>query len=86
MGTFERPWAIEFLPGRPVLAITEKAGALKMMQTQTGEVIEVSGVPEVAYGGQGGLGDIAFLESEATRKDARTIYLSWAERDEGGGT
>ncbi len=80
MGTFDQPWAIEFLPGRPVLAITEKAGNLKMMQTRTGEIIEVSGVPEVAYGGQGGLGDIAFLESEADRRDARTIYLSWAEQ------
>lgn len=84
MGTFERPWAIEFLPGRPVLAITEKAGTLKMMQTRTGEVITVTGVPEVAYGGQGGLGDVAFLESEAERRDGRTIFLSWAELDESG--
>ena len=79
MGTFERPWAIEFMPGRPVIAITEKAGTLKLMQTRTGEVISVTGVPEVAYGGQGGLGDVAFLESEAERRDARTIYLSFAE-------
>jgi glucose/arabinose dehydrogenase len=86
MGTFEQPWAIEFLPGRPVLAITEKAGTLKMMQTRTGEIIEVSGVPEVAYGGQGGLGDVAFLESEAERRDARTIYLSWAEQGEADDT
>ncbi|MEL6738770.1 MAG: PQQ-dependent sugar dehydrogenase, partial [Pseudomonadota bacterium] len=28
-GTFERPWAIEFLPGTETLAITEKAGTLK---------------------------------------------------------
>ena len=84
MGTFERPWAIEFLPGRPVIAITEKAGALNLMQTSTGKTIEVSGVPEVAYGGQGGLGDVAFLESEMTRTDARTIYLSWAELDDSG--
>ncbi|MEO1048027.1 MAG: PQQ-dependent sugar dehydrogenase [Pseudomonadota bacterium] len=79
MGTFERLWAIEFIPGSETLAITERAGTLKLMKTTTGETLEVSGVPEVADGGQGGLGDIAFLESEANREDGRTIYLSWVE-------
>lgn len=81
-GTFERPWAIEFIPGSDTLAITEKAGTLKLMKTGSGETITVSGTPEVAYGGQGGLGDVAFLESEAERADGRTIYLSWAEAGE----
>lgn len=79
IGEFNRPWAIEFVPGRPVLAITEKEGTLKFYHTIKGTTIEISGVPEVAYGGQGGLGDVAFLESEAEREDGRTIYLSWAE-------
>ncbi|MEM9084299.1 MAG: PQQ-dependent sugar dehydrogenase [Pseudomonadota bacterium] len=82
MGTFERLWAIEFIPGSETLAITERAGTLKLMKTTTGETLEVSGVPEVADGGQGGLGDIAFLESEANREDGRTIYLSWVELGE----
>ncbi|MEO0690021.1 MAG: PQQ-dependent sugar dehydrogenase [Pseudomonadota bacterium] len=82
MGTFERLWAIEFIPGSETLAITERAGTLKLMKTTTGETLEVSGVPEVAEGGQGGLGDIAFLESEANREDGRTIYLSWVELGE----
>ncbi|MEO1488864.1 MAG: PQQ-dependent sugar dehydrogenase [Pseudomonadota bacterium] len=82
MGTFERPWAIEFLPGTTTLAITEKAGVLKLMKTESGEMTTVTGTPEVAYGGQGGLGDIAFLESEAERDDGRTIYLTWAEAGE----
>ena len=81
-GTFERPWAIEFLPGTDTLAITEKAGTLKLMKTSSGETVTVTGTPDVAYGGQGGLGDIAFLESEAARDDGRTIYLSWAEMGE----
>ncbi len=84
MGEFDRPWAIEFIPGSNTLAITEKTGALKLMKTDTGQVITVSGVPEVAYGGQGGLGDVAFLASEAEREDGRTIYLSWAEMGESG--
>lgn len=82
--TFERPWAIEFVPGQPVLAITEKAGKLKLMNIRKNKIVTVSGVPEVAYGGQGGLGDIAFLESEAERGDGRTIFLSWAEADASG--
>ncbi|MEO0871896.1 MAG: PQQ-dependent sugar dehydrogenase, partial [Pseudomonadota bacterium] len=85
-GTFERPWAIEFLPGTETLAITEKAGTLKLMKTYTGEVTEVTGTPEVAYGGQGGLGDVTFLESEEDRADGRTIYLSWAEAGSEKGT
>jgi len=84
MGTFERPWAIEFIPGSQTLVITEKAGVLKMMKTTNGEMLTVSGTPDVAYGGQGGLGDVAFLESEAERKDARTIFLSFAEVDVDG--
>lgn len=84
MGEFERPWAIEFIPGSDTLAITEKGGTLKLMKTQSGEMTTVSGVPEVAFGGQGGLGDVAFLQSEMNREDGRTIYLSYAEMGEGG--
>jgi len=86
MGTFDQPWAIEFMPGTDTLAITEKAGTLKLMKTGNGETVTVSGTPEVAFGGQGGLGDIAFLDSEEDREDGRTIYLSWAEAGEEEGT
>lgn len=84
MGEFERPWAIEFAPGTQTLFVTEKPGTLKMMDTASGTVSTVSGAPEVAFGGQGGLGDVAFLESEAEMPlDGRTIYLSWAEAGTG---
>ena len=79
MGDFDRPWAIEFIPGSDTLAITEKEGRLKLMQVESGEIVDVTGVPEVAYGGQGGFGDVAFLDSEAGQAGPRTIYLSWAE-------
>lgn len=84
IGEFNRPWAIEFVPGTGFLAITEKEGALVIMDTGSGERFTVSGVPEVAYGGQGGFGDVAFLESEAGTDGPRTIYLSWAEFGELG--
>ncbi len=80
MGSFEEPWAIAFAPGTPVLFVTEKSGSLKFLDTATGTIGTVSGLPQVAYGGQGGLGDIAFLASEASDVlGRRTVYLSWAE-------
>ena len=85
IGTFDRPWVIEFIPGTNTLAITEKAGTLKLMKTSSGQVTVVSGVPDVAFGGQGGLGDIAFLPSEEGQAP-RTIYLSYAEASGDGKT
>lgn len=87
MGEFGRPWAIEFAPGTTMLFITEKEGVLKVMDTASGASATVAGAPDVAYGGQGGFGDIAFLESEASDSvDGRTIYLSWAEMGDDGET
>ena len=84
VATFEEPWAIAFAPGTPMLFVTEKSGSVKFVDTETGTVGTVSGVPEVAYGGQGGLGDIAFLPGESSDVlDRRTIYLSWAEAGDG---
>lgn len=80
MGEFESPWAIEFAPGTDMLFVTEKEGTLKVMDTATGTSATVTGAPDVAFGGQGGFGDIAFLPSEASDSlDGRTVYLSWAE-------
>lgn len=84
VSTFEEPWAIAFAPGTAMLFVTEKAGAVKVLDTANGKTGTVTGAPEVAYGGQGGLGDIAFLPSEAGMPlDGRTIYLSWAEAGDG---
>jgi glucose/arabinose dehydrogenase len=83
MGEFDEPWAIRFAPGTDMLFVTEKAGTLKVMDTRTGQIATVAGVPEVDYGGQGGLGDVAFLPGEASQPlDGRVIYLTWAEKGE----
>ncbi len=80
MGTFDKPWAAAFAPGTSTLFITEKPGTMKFVDTATGRLGTVTGMPEVDFGGQGGLGDIAFLPSESSDNlDSRTIYLSWAE-------
>ncbi|MXO47813.1 PQQ-dependent sugar dehydrogenase [Erythrobacter vulgaris] len=83
-GTFDEPWASAFIPGTSMLFITEKPGTAKIYDTQDERLITVSGLPQVDYGGQGGLGDVAFLPSESSATVAeRTIYLSWAEAGSG---
>ena len=79
LGAFDEPWAIAFAPGTQVIFVTEKGGTMKFVDLPSGRLGTVSGLPEVAYGGQGGLGDVAFLASEASPTlDRRTIYLTWA--------
>jgi len=83
-GSFDEPWAIAFAPGTNTLFITEKRGTMKFVDLPTGRVGTVTGLPEVAYGGQGGFGDVAFLPGEASDTlSRRTIYLTWAEAGDG---
>jgi glucose/arabinose dehydrogenase len=79
-GSFDEPWAADFAPGTSVLFITEKPGTMKFIDLSSGRQGTVTGLPEVDYGGQGGLGDVAFLPTEkASTLGTRTIYLSWVE-------
>jgi aldose sugar dehydrogenase len=72
---FNEPWAMTFLPdGR--LLVSEKNGRLRLLNTATRQVSEVTGVPAVAYGGQGGFGDIVLHPQFAAN---RWVYLSYAE-------
>lgn len=80
VATFDEPWAIGFLPDGNVL-ITEKRGVLKHVTLPGGEVREISGTPEVGYGGQGGLGDVKPHPQFAQNG---IVYLSYAEDGEGG--
>jgi glucose/arabinose dehydrogenase len=83
-GSFAEPWAAAFAPGTRVIFITEKAGTMKFVDLPSGRRGTVTGLPKVDYGGQGGLGDVAFLETEAASTlDRRTIYLSWVEAGAG---
>ncbi|TCJ38294.1 PQQ-dependent sugar dehydrogenase [Parafrankia sp. BMG5.11] len=83
-GAFDEPWAAAFAPGTRVIFVTERGGTMKFVDTATGRLGTVSGLPRVDYGGQGGLGDIAFLPGESSATlGKRTIYLSWAEAGDG---
>ncbi|MPW45408.1 PQQ-dependent sugar dehydrogenase [Acinetobacter guerrae] len=77
---FKEPWALAQLnDGR--LLITERQGAVKIFDPTTKQVLNVSGVPKVRYGGQGGLGDV-ILHPQFSQN--HWIYLSYAESGEGG--
>jgi len=73
---FSEPWAMTFIPGTQQALITEKAGKLKMLWSDSGRVGDVAGAPAVDYGGQGGFGDVV-LHPDFQRN--RLVYLSWAE-------
>lgn len=75
---FNEPWAIAFLPDGRML-VTEKPGTLQLV-TAAGSKSVVAGTPEVAYGDQGGLGDIRLAPDYA---QSRRVYLSFAEPGEG---
>lgn len=72
--SFERPWALTFLPDGRML-VTEKAGRL-LVVSSAGDQQEITGVPDVDYGGQGGLGDVQ-LHPDFARNGL--IYLSYVE-------
>ena len=74
VATFDEPWAMTFLPDGTLL-VTEKKGVLWHV-AQDGSKSEVQGLWDVAYGGQGGLGDVVLhpdFEHNAW------VYLSYAE-------
>jgi len=76
---FDEPWAMAFLPdGR--LLVSEKRGRLRLFDPDSGQVGEIVGVPAVAYGGQGGFGDVVPHPQFASN---HLVYLSYAEAGDG---
>lgn len=79
VGRFTEPWAIAFMPDGRAL-VTEKQGGLKIWRAG-GAAVAVAGAPAVAYGGQGGMFDVALAPDFAR---SRTIYMTYAEPGPGG--
>ncbi len=73
--SFDEPWAMAFLPNGRML-VTEKKGNLLIVTPIGQKTRPVGGVPDVDYGGQGGLGDVALHPDFA---DNGLIYLSYVE-------
>ena len=74
------PWALGFLPDGRML-VTERPGRLRFVGKDGTLGVPISGVPAVAFAGQGGLLDLAIDPKFAQNQ---TIYLSFAEADENG--
>jgi len=77
------PWALAFLPDGRML-VTQKGGTMVILSADGARVeATVSGVPEVAAAGQGGLLDVA-LDPDFDGQSNRWIYWSYAEAGSGG--
>lgn len=74
---FDEPWAMTFLPNGTLL-VSEKKGKLLLVNPYKNTKLSIKGVPSVAYGGQGGLGDIILHPQYIKNK---LIYLSYIQKD-----
>jgi aldose sugar dehydrogenase len=81
VATFDEPWAMTFLTDETLL-VTEKRGVLWHVAND-GSKTEVQGLWKVAYGGQGGLGDVVL---HPDFENNSWVYLSYAERADDNAT
>lgn len=78
----ENPWGLAFLDDQTAL-VTERPGTMVLIDLTNGSMVNVSGVPRVEDGGQGGLLDVALAPDFAS---TGTVFLSLAEPREEGTT
>ena len=76
----DHPWGLAFLPDGRML-VTERSGALLLLDRDGRARRTVTGTPKVEAGGQGGLLDVAL--SPTFERDRR-VYLSFSEAGDGG--
>lgn len=79
IASFDEPWALAFLPDGRML-VTEMKGNLLIVGQDGSKSRPVSGVPDVDYRGQGGLGDVAVHPDFS---ENGLVYLSYAESGAG---
>ncbi len=77
LATFDNPWAMTFLPDGRAL-VTEKGGAIWLLNADGSKAGQVTGTPDVDARGQGGLGDIILHPEFATTGQ---VYVSYVSRD-----
>lgn len=68
--SLDHPWSFAFLPDHSVL-ITERQG--KLLHLQNGNINEITGLPDIPAGGQGGLLDVVLHPDFTTNK---LVYFS----------
>lgn len=71
-------WGIDFIPDTAKLIATKNSGSLFMINTETLDVLEINGLPEVNSRGQGGLLDIAVSPNF---KEDKKVYFTYSAGD-----
>jgi aldose sugar dehydrogenase len=79
----EYPWALAFLPGSNDIIMTGRLGQVMIYEADSGEVVEISGAPDVDSRNQGGLLDI---EPAPDYTDSNLVYMTWSATTEGDDT
>lgn len=74
------PWGLRCLPDGRFL-ITEKGGTMKILKADGSFDKDITGLPAIAVGGQGGLLDVNF-DSSFTKN--RTLFFTYSEQADGG--
>jgi glucose/arabinose dehydrogenase len=71
----ESPWALAFLPNKHFL-VTERPGRMRVISPEGTRGAPISGLPEIAAGGQGGLLDV-LLDTDF--EQSRTLSFCFSE-------
>ena len=79
VATFNEPWAMTFMPDGSLL-VTEKRGKLFIVSQEGEKSHAIEEIPNVAYRGQGGFGDVVL---HPDFENNNIIYLSYAEEGVG---
>ncbi|MEO1039907.1 MAG: PQQ-dependent sugar dehydrogenase [Pseudomonadota bacterium] len=79
---FDWPWGLAFLPDGRML-VTERSGALRLVDESGLQADPVAGTPPVYFAGQGGLLDIALSPQFETDG---LVYLSYSHGDDSAST
>ena len=83
MASFDEPWAMTFIGDGPYALVTERKGKLILIDTSNGAKHEITGLPDIDYGGQGGFGDVVMAPDSDSTDKLHPIYLSWVEAGKG---
>lgn len=74
------PWGLVFIDNSQIL-FTEQRGSISILDTRSGDIIRLSGVPKVAFAGQGGLLDVAI---PGDYQDGDWIYFTYSKPNQPG--
>ena len=78
---FDNAWGMAFLPDDGRLLVSERPGRIKLVDRESGEVQEISGLPDIHAEGQGGLLDIAIHPDFA---EDNWLYMAWSGTNDEG--